>query len=147
MATMVWSNSSSALALNPCENPAFQPPIYSLGDINVIKTFERDYGGDDNRVSENFHGTLNFTLHDVANNHSLSCSWGQKEEHGYGAKYNDWGWANCVDPETGAASSFESRIATLLNLDSKALLRNKSFQTPVRIAQYWWCDIVNGSYP
>lgn len=144
---MFFSNTSSAVAPNPCVNAGFQPPIYALSDISVIKTFERDYGGDDNRVSENFVGTFNFTVRDVANSYSLSCSWGQKEARGYGSKYNDWGWANCVDPETGTAPTFESRIATLLNLDSKALLRNRSLQTPVRIAQHWWCDIVNGSYP
>ena len=54
---------------------------------------------------------------------------------------------NCVDPLTGAPSPMESRIAALLSLDRDALLLNKSLQSPVRIAQYWYCDIVNGSYP
>jgi len=143
----MFFNNISAVAQNPCLSAAFQPPLYALSDISVIKTFERDYGGDDNRVSENFGGTFNFTVRDVANNYSLSCSWGRNERRGYGSKYNDWGWANCVDPATGTAAPFESRIATLLNLDSKALLRNRSLQNPVRIAQYWWCDVVNGSYP
>ena len=165
------TNVSAVSVLNPCINPAFQPPIYTLSNISVIKTFERDYGGDDNRVSESFHGNFSFSVRDIANNYSLFCTWGQQQQqqqqqqpqqgkegsgYGYASGYNDWGWTNCiqVDPVTGTGSgtgmapSWESRITTLLNLDSKALLRNRSRQIPVRMAQFWGCDVgVNGSYP
>ena len=57
------------------------------------------------------------------------------------------GWMNCVERETGAAPPIESKITTLLNLDKEVLFVNKSLQSPVRIAQYWYCDVVNGSYP
>ncbi|KAK0618915.1 hypothetical protein B0T14DRAFT_584163 [Immersiella caudata] len=140
---MLFSNTSSALSLNPCGNPTFQPPIYTLDNINVVKSFRSDGGADENNVRVNFDGTLNFTLSDVANNYSLSCSWGQRSDRGvaprgYGKDRGDWGYNNCVDPITGEAPPSESRVATLLNLDIQGLLRNQSPQSPVRIAQYWW---------
>lgn len=150
MGTMFFSNISSALALNPCESTAFHPPIYSLNNIDLVKTFYWDWGRDNNSVSENFSGTLNFTLQDVANNHSFSCSWGHRQsgyDRGYGYADDDWGWANCVDPATKAPLPMESRIVTLLNLNITALLVDRSLQTPVGIVQYWGCDVVNGSYP
>ncbi|KAK3342066.1 hypothetical protein B0T25DRAFT_358152 [Lasiosphaeria hispida] len=137
--TMSISNISHAPAPNPCTNALFQPPIYSFSNVSVAKTFVGDYG--------NFRGTFDFTVRDAANNYSLHCSWGRGEARGYAASRDDWGWMNCVDPVTGIVPPSESRVSTLLNLDSKALLENKSLQSPVRIAQYWYCDVVGGAYP
>ncbi|KAK0726001.1 hypothetical protein B0H67DRAFT_551424 [Lasiosphaeris hirsuta] len=137
--TMSISNISHAVAPNPCTNALFQPPIYSISNVSVVKSFVGDYGS--------FRGIFDFSVRDAANNYSLNCSWGRGEARGYGSHPDQWGWMNCVDPVTGTVPPIESRITTLLNLDSPALLANKSLQSPARIAQYWYCDIVGGAYP
>ena len=88
---MSISNISHALPPNPCTNPLFQPPIYSISNISVVKTFGWNYYHDNDTVSENFRGTFNFTVHDAANNYSLSCSWGQSEVRGYAIQKDQWG--------------------------------------------------------
>jgi len=147
--TMAASNISLALPPNPCTNPLFQPPIYEFSNITVIKNFYRD-SPDNDTVVDNYRGPINFTVRDVANNFSLNCSWGYFEYvRGYATTKEDWGWKNCVDPATGSALPIESRITVLLNLDQQELMgdRTRALQTPIRIAQYWYCDTVNGSYP
>ena len=144
---MSVTNISYVSLPDPCINAAFLPPIYEFSNFTVIKGWQWDRTGNET-VVENFRGYLNFTVHDTANNYSLLCDWGYREYvRGYTGKAEDWGWLNCV-PQTGAVSLPESRTVTLMNLNhTKNLWENKSLQSPIRIAQHWYCDIVNGSYP
>ena len=122
---------------NPCVDDNFQVPVYKFSNLTVYKTFFNN----NNTDPRFFFSTVNFTLRDVANNYSFRCNWGPRNP-GAGPS---WETQDCV-PETGPIPD-ESRSLTLLNLWPEYLMLNKSSQDPVRIDQYWYCDIKNQSYP
>ena len=128
---------SAAQPPNPCTDSQFRAPIYEFDKLAVFKQFFNDNDNDPRR----FLSAVNFTLRDVANNYSFGCNWGPRNP-GAGPS---WETQDCV-PETGPVPD-TSRSVTLLNLWPEFLLLNRSREGPVRIAQYWYCDIRNGSYP
>jgi hypothetical protein len=119
---------------NPCTDKTFSPPLYQFGDLNVTKIFWYD-------DYEGYWSVVNFTVRDVANNYSFRCAWGPRDPLGG----SNWESHDCV-PETGPTQD-PSRALILLNLQPQSLLKNKSSEDPVRLVQYWYCDIRNGSYP
>lgn len=122
---------------NPCLSDPLQPPVYQFSHLTVYKSFFNDYNTD----PRFFWSTVNFTLRDVANNYSFRCNWGPRNP-GAG---QSWETQDCV-PETGPIPD-PSQSLTLLNLWPEYLLLNKSSQDPVRVVQYWYCDIEDQSYP
>lgn len=134
---MFASNVSLVPVPNPCINSHFQPPIYEFGDFKLTKTFYQD-----NNTFSYFNGTIDFRLTDVANNYTLYCNWGYKS---YESEARYWKHDNCVT--AGGALPEDPRIVTLLNADKENLMKNNSLESPIKIAQFWYCDIVNGSYP
>ncbi|KAK0644442.1 hypothetical protein B0T16DRAFT_392794 [Cercophora newfieldiana] len=140
---MLSANVSLTPFPNPCTNSHFQPPIYEFSDFKFTKTFFRD--DVDIGAYDSYNGTIDFRLSDIANNYTLFCNWGY-QEWPYD-ETNKWEGDNCVT-SNGEAPPDGSRILTLLNLDKENLMRNnKSLSSPIKIAQFWYCDIVNGSYP
>lgn len=138
-----------SLALNPCANTSFQPPVYQFSNFTVTKDWWYDTPENGTAPVYLFNGHLNFTLRDIANNFSFGCSLGYDsvDLRGYASDPKEWGWLNCI-PETGIAQSSSTRTPTLLNINDRYLLwDNQSQQTPIRVAQYWFCDSANGSYP
>lgn len=121
--------SSASRAPNPCIDEGFQPPVYQFSDLAV----------------DAFYLMANFTVRDVANNYSLHCSWGSWGTYRQVKDGPDWYPQDCV-PETGPIPTL-SQTVTLLNLLPEYLMMNKSDQSPVRLVQYWYCDIRNMSYP
>jgi hypothetical protein len=139
---MFSTNVSLTPALpNPCINSHFQPPIYEFGDFNFTKRFFRD-----NDIFSPWNGTLDFRLSDVANNYILYCNWGYRDYE----DASNWENDNCVviTDQGAVPPSADRRVVTLLSLDQEKLMnRNQSLESPIKIAQFWYCDIVNGSFP
>jgi len=123
---------------NPCTDGNFRPPVYELDNLTISKYFRNE-----NDPQEKFwFSTVNFTLRDVANNNrSFHCQWGPRNPQAG----RSWETQDCT-PDTGPVPD-PSRAITLLNLWPEYILMNKSDQDPLRLAEYWYCDIVNGSYP
>jgi len=137
---MFVSNISLSPLPNPCINNHFQPPIYEFNDFKFTKTFSQD---NDSSAYAFYNGTINFRLSDIANNYTLYCNWGYRDYE----EANKWENDNCVT-SNGEVPPADSRILTLLSLDKENLMgNNKSLSSPIKIAQFWYCDIVNVSYP
>jgi hypothetical protein len=133
----VTSRSPVAQLPNPCTDGQFRAPVYELDNLGIFKDF---YNDNDNNPN-NFFTIVNFTLRDVANNYSFRCNWGPRNP----AAGPSWEIHDC-EPESGPIIG-PSQSLTLLNLWPEFLMLNKSRDDPIRIVQYWYCDIVNGSYP
>ena len=137
--TMFFSNVSLSPLPNPCINSHFQPPIYEFGDFKIRKNFLRD---NDTGPYPPWNGTIDFRMSDIANNYTLYCHWGYQNYEDSTNYEND----NCV-PENGIPAP-DFRTVTLLSLDQQAIMQNNlSLSSPIKVAQFWYCDIVNGSYP
>jgi len=127
----IWTTNTSSPP-NPCFDSRFQAPEYELADLAVYSSATVPLG---DRWIKSFNH-MAFTLRDVANNYTLLCN---MSSYYVG---DDWSTESCV-PETGRLTSY-SRALTFLN--GAAPKGNSSVGT-LTLAQYWYCDVVNGSYP
>ncbi|KAK5655144.1 hypothetical protein OQA88_6043 [Cercophora sp. LCS_1] len=130
------NNSSTDRFLNPCTHKNFQPPLYQLDGLSIEKVFVTN----ESPAGRGYRASVNFNLTDVANNYSLSCTWGPRwDDEG-----EFWQTQDCM---TVPAPVFNtSQTVTLLKLQPESLAMNKSADGPIRLARYWYCD-TNGPYP
>jgi len=132
-----FPNISTSQPDNPCTNGNFRSPVYEFDNVTISKYFRND-----NDPQERFwFSTVNFTVRDVANNYSFHCRWGPRNPQAGPS----WETQDCI-PDTGPIPD-PSQAVTMLNLWPEYILMNKSDQDPIRLVQYWYCDIANGSYP
>lgn len=127
-----WTNSS--LPPNPCNSPQFNPPEYEIANLVVLSNFQ------DGRPAwqNDSWSRATFSLRDVANNYTLLCdlnSWTVVD-------YWYWSSDSCV-PERGNTTSYPPSLTFLRVLDPTG---SSSFGT-LDLAQYWYCNIFNGTYP
>ena len=126
---------------NPCLSSSFQPPIYEFSNFNISKHFRTEYPADWGYIN----GTVDFTIRDVANNYSLTCNWGPSLRVWSDEK--EWSTWDCANSLTGKRIEPDSRTPTNLNINGSDFLKGQPLGSPIRIAQYWYCDPKNGSYP
>jgi len=132
---------------DPCTDPEFKPPVYEFSNVTISKLIRAE--NDPSR--DNWLATVNFTVHDVANNFVLQCRYLRRNL----LTSKDWN-PDCIvfnsgENENGNATGRvkETNLTlTLLNIRPEFLLGNKSALDPIRLLQYWYCPIdTNGSYP
>lgn len=120
---------------NPCTDEDFQPPVYEFTNATASVKFDArtEYGTD-------YTSTVKFGVTDIANNYSLLCTWSAWQ-------FASTNWFYACEPEAGSQWSTPLQ-KNLVNLVPESLIKGKTdVKEPVRLVQYWYCDIKNQSYP
>ena len=136
--TNTTNSSLSRPPPNPCFDSTFAVPEYQVESLTVTKSFSAD----DVVAIRSWKAVISFTLRDRANNYSLICTYGPANDE----FSREWKTDNCV-PKSDSVPTPSPQTVTLLQIHPELFAMNKSSQDPIRLIKYWYCDIVNGSYP